>query len=85
MFELLQITPKSVPDKLVDRLPTFSDLITTYGAFLTFVLVFTIIFGIMQYNWYKGTLKSKDEQIKRMDEKERDLFDRLMLHFNKKS
>lgn len=84
MFELLQITSKSVQDKLVDRLPTFSDLISTYGAFLTIVLVFVIAFGIMQFIWYKGTLKSKDEQIKRMDEKEKELFDRLMLHFKKK-
>lgn len=83
MIELLQVATQTIQDKLVDRLPTFSDLISTYGAFLTIVLLFVIAFGVMQFVWYKGTLKSKDEQIKRMDEKERELFDRLMLHFKK--
>jgi hypothetical protein len=74
----LQADPKPVLNQVTNRLPTFSDLVSTYGAFLTFVLIAVITICLLQHNWFNKLLKSKDEQIKRLDEKEKEIYKRLL-------
>ena len=76
MLFLLQ-AGKSISTAPLDRLPSFTDLISTYGAYLTTIIVAVVAIIWLQYSWFQKIIKSKDTQIQRMDEKEKELFDRL--------
>jgi hypothetical protein len=52
---------------------------------LSVILIAVIAICILQYNWFNKVLKSKDDQIRRMDEKERQIFEKLLACIDKKN
>lgn len=60
------------------RLPTFSEMITYYGPYIGLVLSLVIATLIMQFIWFKKVLKAKNDEIKRLQDREEKLNDRLL-------
>jgi ABC-type bacteriocin/lantibiotic exporter with double-glycine peptidase domain len=60
------------------RLPTLSEMIQYYGPYLGLVLSLVIVILILQSIWFKKILKAKNEEIKRLADREQKLNDRLL-------
>jgi hypothetical protein len=65
-------------EELRTRLPTFSEMIHYYGPFVGLVLSIIIVILVLQYIWFKRVLKAKNEEIKRLVEREQKLNDRYL-------
>jgi hypothetical protein len=61
---------------LGERLPTLSEMIQYYGPYLGLVLSLVIL--ILQFLWFNKVLKSKNEEIKRLADREQKLNDRYL-------
>jgi hypothetical protein len=59
-------------------LPTWREIVFNYGPYLGLVLVLIIAILILQRRWFIRVLKAKDEEIKRLVEREKDLNDRII-------
>jgi hypothetical protein len=70
-------------NKLGVRLPTFSEMIEYYGPYVGLVLSLIIATLILQYIWFQKVIKSKNEEIKRLADREQKLNDRLIYMINK--
>jgi hypothetical protein len=69
-------------NKLAERLPTFSEMIQYYGPYVGLVLSLIIAILILQYIWFQKTIKAKNEEIKRLGDREQKLNDRLIHMIN---
>jgi hypothetical protein len=65
-------------NKLAERLPTFSEMIQYYGPYVGLVLSLIIVTLILQFIWFQKILKAKNEEIKRLADREQKLNDRLI-------
>lgn len=65
-------------ERLGARLPTLSEMIHYYGPYIGLVLSLIIVILILQFYWFNRTLKAKNEEIKRLVEREQKLNDRLL-------
>ena len=65
-------------NELNGRLPTFAEMIQYYGPYLGLVLSLIIITLILQYIWFNRIIKAKNEEIKRLAEREQVLNDRIV-------
>jgi hypothetical protein len=63
---------------LSNRLPTLSEMIHYYGPYIGLVLSLVIVILILQFYWFNRTLKAKNEEIKRLVEREQKLNDRVI-------
>lgn len=63
-------------------LPTFSEMIQIYGPYLGLILSLIIANLILQYIWFRKILKAKNEEIKRLADREQKLNDRLIFMIN---
>jgi hypothetical protein len=63
---------------LSTRLPTLSEMIHYYGPYIGLVLSLVISILILQYIWFKRVLKAKNEEIKRLADREQKLNDRYL-------
>jgi hypothetical protein len=63
---------------LSTRLPTLSEMIHYYGPYIGLVLSLIIVILILQFYWFNRTLKAKNEEIKRLVEREQKLNDRVI-------
>jgi hypothetical protein len=81
----MEIFLQFVADRLtlLGVFPTFIDLTNTYGPFLGTVILFVIIMLWMQHHWYSRALKAKNEEIKRLVEREKDLYVRTTVLLDK--
>lgn len=70
-------------NKLGVRLPTFSEMIEYYGPYVGLVLTLIIATLILQYIWFQKVIKSKNEEIKRLADREQKLNERLIYMINK--
>jgi hypothetical protein len=77
MLLLLQANGNLGITRVLDKLPTFKEIIQSYGPILTVILAFVIAILLLQHLWYSRVLKAKDEEIKRLVERERELYNRL--------
>jgi ABC-type bacteriocin/lantibiotic exporter with double-glycine peptidase domain len=66
------------------RPPTLSELIHYYGPYLGLVLSLVIVILILQFIWFKRTLKAKNEEIKRLADREQKLNDRYLFIIDEK-
>jgi hypothetical protein len=57
-------------------LPTFSEMIHYYGPYIGLVLSIIIAIVVLQFVWFNKVLKAKNEEIKRLVEREQKLNDR---------
>ena len=64
--------------KFAERLPSLSEMIQYYGPYLGLVLSLIIAILILQYIWFSRTLKAKNDEIKRLSDKEQTLYDRII-------
>jgi hypothetical protein len=69
-------------NKLAERLPTFSEMIQYYGPYVGLVLSLIIAILFLQYIWFQKTLRAKNEEIKRLADREQKLNDRLIHMIN---
>lgn len=60
------------------RLPTLSEMIQSYGPYVGLVLSLIIAILVLQYIWFKRVLKAKNEEIKRLADREQTLNDRVI-------
>lgn len=60
------------------RLPTFSEMIHYYGPYIGLVLSIIIAIVVLQFVWFNKVLKAKNEEIKRLVEREQKLNDRYL-------
>jgi hypothetical protein len=60
------------------RLPTLSEMIQYYGPYLGLVLSLVIVILILQSIWFRKILKAKNEEIKRLADREQKLNDRIL-------
>jgi hypothetical protein len=60
------------------RLPTLSEMVHYYGPYLGLVLSLVIVILILQHLWFNKVLKSKNEEIKRLADREQKLNDRYL-------
>jgi hypothetical protein len=60
------------------RLPTLSEMIHYYGPYIGFVLSLIIVILILQFVWFNRLLKAKNEEIKRLVDREQKLNDRIL-------
>jgi len=65
------------------RLPTFSEMIHYYGPYIGLVLSIVIAIVVLQYVWFKRLLKAKDEEIKRLVDREQKVTDRYLYLISK--
>jgi ABC-type bacteriocin/lantibiotic exporter with double-glycine peptidase domain len=65
-------------NKRGEWLPTFSEMIQYYGPYLGLVLSLIIATLILQFVWFQRILKAKNEEIKRLADREQKLNDRLI-------
>jgi len=64
---------------LGERLPpTLSEMIQYYGPYLGLVLSLVIVILILQFLWFNKVLKAKNEEIKRLADREQKLNDRYL-------
>jgi len=68
---------------LLGVFPTFIELTNTYGPFLGTVILLVVIILWLQHHWYSRALKAKNEEIKRLVEREKDLFARVTVLLDK--
>jgi len=68
--------------RLAERLPTLSEMIHNFGPYLGLVLSLIILILILQFIWFNRILKAKNEEIKRLAEREQKLNDRLLYMIN---
>lgn len=78
---LLQIAGKQ-PFNPITQLPSFEQMVKIYGPYLGLVLFLIILILILQYYWFHRLLKSKENEIKRLVEREQTLNDRLLHMIN---
>ncbi|MCS3799239.1 hypothetical protein GGD38_004611 [Chitinophagaceae bacterium OAS944] len=77
--------------KVGTRLPTLSEMIHYFGPYVGLVLSLIIAILILQYIWFKRVLKAKNEEIKRLADREQTLNDRVIfmiseeIGFNKRA
>jgi hypothetical protein len=69
-------------NKLAERLPTFSEMIQYYGPYVGLVPSLIIAILFLQYIWFQKTLRAKNEEIKRLADREQKLNDRLIHMIN---
>jgi hypothetical protein len=60
------------------RLPTLSEMVHYYGPYIGLVLSLVIVILILQFIWFKRVLKAKNEEIKRLADREQKLNDRFI-------
>jgi hypothetical protein len=60
------------------RLPTFSEMVHYYGPYIGLVLSIIIAIVVLQFIWFNRLLKAKNEEIKRLVEREQKLTDRYL-------
>lgn len=65
-------------NKLGEQLPTFSEMIEYYGPYVGLVLSLIIATLILQFVWFQKILKAKNEELKRLADREQKLNDRLI-------
>jgi hypothetical protein len=63
---------------LTQRLPTFGEMVTYYGPYLGLVLSLIIVILILQYRWFGKIIGAKNEEIKRLVEREEQLNARVL-------
>ena len=63
---------------MLSQLPTFSDMVKYYGPFLGLVLFLLMVMLWLQYHWFSRNIRYKDEEIKRLVDREQELHKRLM-------
>jgi len=64
--------------RLGERLPTLSEMVHNYGPYLGLILSLVIVILILQYIWFSRILKAKNEEIKRLADREQKLNDRYL-------
>jgi hypothetical protein len=64
--------------RLGERLPALSEMVHYYGPYLGLVLSLVIVILILQHLWFNKVLKSKNEEIKRLADREQKLNDRYL-------
>lgn len=69
-------------NKLGVSLPTFSEMIQYYGPYVGLVLFLIISTLVLQYIWFQKVIKAKNEEIKRLADREEKLNDRLIYMIN---
>jgi hypothetical protein len=72
------IKQEVMEQRLSERLPTLSEMIHYYGPYLGLVLSLVIVILILQHFWFNKVLKSKNEEIKRLADREQKLNDRYL-------
>jgi hypothetical protein len=60
------------------RLPTLSEMVHYYGPYIGLVLTLVIATLILQYMWFNKVLKAKNDEIKRLADREQKLNDRYL-------
>jgi ABC-type bacteriocin/lantibiotic exporter with double-glycine peptidase domain len=65
-------------NKFAERLPSFEQMIQYYGPYLSLVLLLIIAILILQFIWFNRVLKAKNQEIKRIADREQKLNDRLL-------
>jgi len=60
------------------RLPSLSEMIHYYGPYVGLVLSLIIVILVLQFIWFNRTLKAKNEEIKRLVDREQKLSDRVL-------
>jgi hypothetical protein len=58
--------------------PTLSEMIQYYGPYLGLVLSLVIAILILQFLWFNKVVKAKNEEIKRLADREQKLNDRYL-------
>lgn len=61
-----------------ERLPTFNEMVTYYGPYLGLVLSLIIAILILQFVWFTKISNFKNEEIKRLIEREQALNERVL-------
>jgi hypothetical protein len=64
--------------QLSSRLPTLPEMIHYYGPYIGLVLSLIIAILVLQYIWFKRVLNAKNEEIKRLADREQTLNDRVI-------
>jgi hypothetical protein len=82
---MLQIPETMFAKELVQRVPSFVDLVHYYGPYLALIFSLVIAFLIMQYVWYSKYINSKKEEIKRLIAREVQLNTRLLFLLDKRT
>ena len=65
------------------RLPSFSEMIHYYGPYIGLVLSIIIAIVVLQFVWFKRVIKTKDEEIKRLVDREQKVTDRYLFLISK--
>jgi len=65
------------------RLPTLSEMIHYYGPYIGLVLSIIIAIVVLQFVWFKRVINTKDEEIKRLVEREQKLTDMYLFMISK--
>jgi len=60
------------------RLPTLSEMVHYFGPYVGLVLSIIIAIVVLQFIWFNRTLKAKNEEIKRLVDREQKLNDRIL-------
>ena len=71
--------------RLTKRLPNFEELVYYYGPYLGLVLALVITLMIMQYVWFTKTLAARKDELERLIQKEKELYDRFLHIIDKKT
>lgn len=82
---MLQISQSMFAKEMIQRVPSFVDLVQYYGPYLTLIFSLVIAFLIMQYVWYSKYINSTKEEIKRLIDHEVELNTRLLLLLDKRT
>jgi hypothetical protein len=69
---------EDMEQRLGERLPTLSEMVHYYGPYLGLVLSLVIVILILQFLWFSRALKAKNEEIKRLADREQKLNDRYL-------
>jgi hypothetical protein len=69
---------KNMVQRLGERLPTLSEIIHFYGPYLGLLISLVIVILILQSIWFGKVLKAKNEEIKRLADREQKLNDRYL-------
>jgi hypothetical protein len=64
------------------RLPTLSEMVHYYGPYIGLVLSLVIVILVLQNLWFNKLLKAKNEEIKRLVDREQKLNDRYLHMIN---
>jgi hypothetical protein len=76
--DIIKVINLGMGQGLSTRLPTLSEMIHYYGPYIGLVLSLIIVILILQFYWFNRTLKAKNEEIKRLVEREQKLNDRIL-------